>query len=150
MQDPEPNPAGTPSFLIKLNQDEELTFHFTFIVRQAQQFVTDGSGATSTGPVDTQINGLTYVSASNAREVETLVTREFHADPNLHKNANVQLVGDYATSGAPSVTFNWSWKWRPPKPTEDRGGGWRNTCSVCVTSPLFMGQRLTDQIVRGV
>ena len=76
------------------------------------------------------INGLTYVSASTAREVETLVTREFHADPNLHKNANVQLVGDYSTGGSPSVSFEWSWKWRPPKPTEDRGGGWRNNCSV--------------------
>ena len=55
--------------------------------------------------------------------------REFRADPNLHKNSNVELVGDYSTGGSPSVRFDWSWKWRPPKPTEDRGGGWRNTCS---------------------
>lgn len=55
--------------------------------------------------------------------------REFHADPNLHKNSNVELVGDYSTGGSPSVRFDWSWKWRPPKTTEDRGGGWRNTCS---------------------
>ena len=57
------------------------------------------------------------------------MTREFHADPNLHKNANVELVGDYSTGGSPSVRFDWSWRWRPPKTTEDRGGGWRNTCS---------------------
>lgn len=80
--------------------------------------------------MDSNINGLTYVSASTAKEVETLVTREFHADPNLHKNANVQLVGDFATGGSQSVSFEWSWKWRPPKAAEDRGGGWRNECSV--------------------
>jgi Arf-GAP/SH3 domain/ANK repeat/PH domain-containing protein len=78
---------------------------------------------------DTVINGLTYVSASTPREVENLVTLEFHADPNLHKNANVQLVGDYTTGGSQSVTFDWSWKWRPPKPVEDKGNGWRNCCS---------------------
>ncbi len=82
--------------------------------------------------MDTALNGLTYVSASTAKEVETLVTREFHADPNLHKNANVQLVGDYSTGGSQSVSFEWSWKWRPPKPSEDKGGGWRNNCSVCI------------------
>lgn len=79
--------------------------------------------------MDTFINGLTFVYASNNKELENLVTREFHADPNLHKNANVELVGDFSTGGSPSVRFDWSWKWRPPKITEDRGGGWRNTCS---------------------
>lgn len=82
-------------------------------------------------PVDTQINGLTFVFASTPREVENLVTREFHADPNLHKNANVALVGSYSTEGSPSVTFDWTWRWKPPKITEDRGGGWRTSCSVC-------------------
>lgn len=80
--------------------------------------------------VDTQLTGLTYIFASNAREIDQLTTREFHADPNLHKNPNVELVGNLATDGTPSVQFNWSWKWRPPKQAEDRGGGWRNTCSV--------------------
>jgi len=88
--------------------------------------------------VDTVVNGLTYVSASTAKEVENLVTREFHADPNLHKNANVQLVGDYSTGGSQSVSFEWSWKWRPPKSTEDRGGGWRNNCSVRLPSNWSM------------
>ena len=79
--------------------------------------------------VDTFVNGLTFAFASNARELDNLITREFHADPNLHKNANVELLGDYSTGGSPSVKFDWSWRWRPPKPTEDRGGGWRNACS---------------------
>ncbi|KAG0650656.1 csx2 [Hyphodiscus hymeniophilus] len=123
IQDPEPfPPSASPNFIVKLNNDDELTFNFTFVVRQTQQ------GATN-NPVDTVVNGLTYVSASTAKEVETLVTREFHADPNLHKNANVQLVGDYSTGGSSSVSFEWSWKWRPPKSFEDRGGGWRNQCS---------------------
>lgn len=84
--------------------------------------------ATTTN-VDTSIAGLTFAYASNHRDLDNLVTREFHADPNLHKNSNVQLVGDYSTDGRPAVQFDWAWKWRPPKPTEDRGGGWRNSCS---------------------
>lgn len=119
LQDTEP--SQTPNFLLKVNNDDELVFTFTFIIRQ-----DFSSGAAA----DTHINGLTYVYASNSREVENLVTREFHADPNLHKNANVELVGDFNTGGSSSVTFEWTWKWRPPKPLEDRGGGWRNACSV--------------------
>ncbi len=84
---------------------------------------------TTTTNVDTSIAGLTFAYASNYRDLDNLVTREFHADPNLHKNSNVQLVGDYSTDGSSAVQFEWAWKWRPPKPTEDRGGGWRNSCS---------------------
>jgi Arf-GAP with SH3 domain, ANK repeat and PH domain-containing protein len=119
LQDPEPFPL--PNFLLKLNSDDELVFTFTFVIRQ-----DTSSGAAN----EAHINGLTYVYASNSREVENLVTREFDADPNLHKNANVELVGDFNTGGSSSVSFEWSWKWRPPKPQEDRGGGWRNACSV--------------------
>lgn len=133
LQDPEPSPSSTyPNFILKLNNDDELSFKFTFVVRQKQQIIPGTNGAQDTpgSLIDTVLNGLTYVSASTAKEVETLVTREFHADPNLHKNANVQLVGDYSTGGSQSVSFEWTWKWRPPKPVEDRGGGWRNNCSV--------------------
>lgn len=80
--------------------------------------------------IDTVINSLTFLYASTPRELETLVTREFNADPNLHKNPNVDLVGDYSTAGSPVETFEWSWKWRPPKPEKDRGGGWRTSCGV--------------------
>ncbi|OTB15704.1 hypothetical protein K445DRAFT_11928 [Daldinia sp. EC12] len=113
------DPTVPPNFLLKLNNDDELVFNFTFVVRQEE--INPG--------IDTHINGLTYVYASSNRELENLVTREFHADPNLHKNANVELVGDYTTGGSPSVTFEWSWKWKPPKTTEDAGGGWKNVCS---------------------
>ncbi|ODA82967.1 hypothetical protein RJ55_01476 [Drechmeria coniospora] len=128
VQDPEPpnNADGTPNVLLKLNGDDELIFTFTFVIRQSlQQAGADGKPVAT----DTVIPGLTYVCASTPREVENLVTREFHADPNLHKNANVDLVGDYSTAGNPSVSFEWTWKWRPPKSVEDRGGGWRNSCS---------------------
>ena len=80
--------------------------------------------------VDSAINGLTFVFAPSSKELEHLVTREFHANPNLHKNPLVELVGDYSTGGSPSVQFQWSWKWTPPKSNEDRGGGWRTSCSV--------------------
>jgi Arf-GAP with SH3 domain, ANK repeat and PH domain-containing protein len=131
-QDPDPlSSSTTPNFLLKLNNEEELTFSFKFVIRQSQSSTAASDpSATASNLVDTALNGLTYVAASTAREVENLVTLEFHADPNLHKNANVQLVGDFSTGGSPSVTFDWSWKWRPPKAVEDRGGGWRNTCSV--------------------
>ena len=80
-------------------------------------------------PLDTAVKGLTFVFASTSKELDTLVTREFNADPNLHKNPNVDLVGDYMTDGKAQDQFEWSWKWRPPKPNEDKGGGWRNSCS---------------------
>lgn len=127
------NPNGPPNFLLKLNGDDELIFTFAFVMRQAQQSALSSppaSDITST-PASTNISGLTFVYASTPREVENLVTREFHADPNLHKNANVALVGDYSTSGSPSVSFEWTWKWKAPKSQEDKGGGWRNSCSVC-------------------
>ncbi|KAL6716330.1 hypothetical protein ACLMJK_005896 [Lecanora helva] len=125
IQDPESSPVSPlPSFLFRLNNDDELNFNFSFVIRQSQSSV---QGATDN--VDTFITGLTFAFASNARELENLLTREFHADPNLHKNANVELLGDYSTGGSSSVKFDWSWKWRQPKPIEDRGGGWRNTCS---------------------
>ena len=93
---------------------------------------TSGSpppGTATTTNVDTSITGLTFAYASNHTDLDNLVTREFHADPNLHKNSNVQLIGDFSTKGSPDVQFEWTWKWRPPKASEDRGGGWRNSCS---------------------
>lgn len=121
----------SPSFLLRMNSGDELNFCFTFSIRQQNQINGGGSGGPPTSPVptDTQIAGLTYVFASKPREVENLVVREFHSDPNLHKNPNVELVGDYNTGGSASVQFTWSWRWRPPKAAEDRGGGWRNSCS---------------------
>jgi Arf-GAP/SH3 domain/ANK repeat/PH domain-containing protein len=111
-----------------------LLFNFTFIIRQAQASpsiynVNNASTISPNGLVDTLINGLTFVFAPSSKELENLVTREFHANPNLHKNPLVELVGDYSTGGSPSVQFQWTWKWTPPKLSEDRGGGWRTSCS---------------------
>lgn len=135
-KDPETLLTGaSPSFILRLSNEDELTFNFTCIIRQQsppaapstrEQLVhTD----TSAG-LDTNLAGLTYIFASNPAEIDQLTTSEFHADPNLHKNPNVELVGHYSTDGTPAVQFNWSWTWKPPKLAEDRGGGWRNTCSV--------------------
>ncbi|EMC91139.1 hypothetical protein BAUCODRAFT_39280 [Baudoinia panamericana UAMH 10762] len=131
VQDPDSVANGQPSFLVRLQNSDELLFSFTFIVRQQGPVSV---AATNGAPVpnssaDTQIAGLTYIFASNPREVDNLTVREFHSDPNLHKNPNVELVGDYSTGGSPSVQFSWLWKWRPPKIAEDRGSGWRNSCS---------------------
>ena len=88
------------------------------------------SGSLSQVPSDTTINGLTFLFASTSKDLDVLVTREFHADPNLHKNANVELVRqEISTSGSPSVQLEYAWKWRPPKSSEDKGGGWRNSCT---------------------
>ena len=125
LQDPESSPTSPlPTFLFKLHIDDELNFNFSFVIRQNQN-----SAQRNLEGTDTFINGLTFAFASNAKELDHLITKEFHADPNLHKNSNVELVGDYSTGGSPSVRFDWSWRWRSPKPTEDRGGGWRNACS---------------------
>ena len=128
-QDPELSfSSSIQPFLLRLNNDDELNFNFSIIIRQSQS-QAGANGVISSGAVDTFINNLTFAFASNKKDLDTLVTREFHADVNLHKNSNVELIGsNYSTAGSPSVQLDWSWKWRPPKITEDRGGGWRNTC----------------------
>ncbi|KFA60585.1 hypothetical protein S40285_08672 [Stachybotrys chlorohalonatus IBT 40285] len=140
VQDFESTVAGAPSnFLLKLSNDDELVLTFTFIIRRPSTVQSLPPNAATNDPqpvpADTNISGLTFVYASSPREVENLVTREFHADPNLHKNSNVALVGDYSTSGFPSATFEWTWKWKPPKAQEDRGGGWKNSCSFVEYDP---------------
>lgn len=135
IQDPDvPSSASIPTFLLRLSNDEELIFNFTFILRQTPTGNVAGSTvngvATSLPEVaNTNLTGLTFAHASNSKELDNLITREFHANPNLQNNSNVQLVGDFSTDGTPSVSFDWSWKWKPPKSTEDKGGGWRNSCS---------------------
>ncbi|EOA81069.1 uncharacterized protein SETTUDRAFT_144329 [Exserohilum turcica Et28A] len=106
IQDPEAPPAseGPPPFLLRLPSDEDLTFNFTFILRQHLAVptiynVSSNSSIAPSGLVDTNISGLTFVFASSSRDLDNLVTREFHANPNLHKNPQVELVGDYSTSG---------------------------------------------------
>lgn len=118
-----------------MSNDDELIFNFTFVLRQTQTGNVAGSTvngvATSLPEVtDTVLNGLTFAHASNSKELDNLITREFHANPNLQNNPNVQLIGDYSTDGTPSVSFEWTWTWKPPKGAEDKGGGWRNSCSL--------------------
>ncbi|KAL8674670.1 MAG: hypothetical protein Q9168_000902 [Polycauliona sp. 1 TL-2023] len=125
IQDPDPYLSSSPpAFLLRLNNEDDLVFNFSFVVRQGKSSISG-----TANPVDTFINGLTFAFASSSRDLDNLVTREFHANPNLHKNPNVALVGDITTGGSPSVQFDWTWRWRPPKPIEDKGGGWRNICS---------------------
>jgi Arf-GAP/SH3 domain/ANK repeat/PH domain-containing protein len=130
VQDPESNPSSAPSFLLRLQNDDDLIFNFTFVVRQPPGSNAPVEPPLYNGPMDTTINGLTFIFAASSRELDNLVTKELHADPNLHKNnANVQLVGDYSTGGSSSVQFQWSWKWKPPRAPEDRAKGWRTCCS---------------------
>lgn len=123
-----------PSFILRLSNEDELQFNFTFIMRQTQignvaNSTVNGVSTSLPEVTDTVLTGLTFAHASNSKELDNLITREFHANPNLQNNSNVQFVGDYSTGGSPSVQFEWSWKWKPPKTVEDRGGGWRNSCS---------------------
>ncbi|PYH96996.1 ArfGap-domain-containing protein [Aspergillus ellipticus CBS 707.79] len=135
IQDPDLSPsASVPTFLLRLTNEDELNFHFTFVLRQTQtgNFANSTVNGVSTSlpeVANTVLTGLTFAHAPNSRELDNLITREFHANPNLQNNSNVQLVGDYSTGGSPSVQFDWSWKWKPPKVVEDKGGGWRNSCS---------------------
>ncbi|KAL2418945.1 Protein csx2 [Exophiala dermatitidis] len=125
IQDPD---APSLAFLPRLDLEDELDFRFTFVTRQ-NSGPLPATPSTATSAVDTTISGLTFAYAPNGKELDTLITREFHADPNLHKNSNVQLIGDFGTNGSPSVSYEWNWRWKPPKAYEDRGGGWRNCCS---------------------
>lgn len=134
-QDPDtPSNAAVPTFMLRLSNEDELIFNFTFFIRQTQTGNAASStinGVASSMPevADTNLTGLTLAHASNSKELDNLITREFHANPNLQNNSNVQLIGDYSTGGTPSVTFDWTWTWKSPKPIEDKGGGWRNSCS---------------------
>ncbi|KAI1908514.1 hypothetical protein LOZ61_003800 [Ophidiomyces ophidiicola] len=132
--DPDSLPTSPPSFLLRLTNEDELTFRFTFIIRQTQMTPSTTAtinGVASTLPeaFDTTLKGVTFAHASNSKELDNLITREFHANPNLQNNSNVRHVGTFSTDGSPSVQFDWSWTWKPPKRAEDRGGGWRNCCS---------------------
>ncbi|KAL3493127.1 hypothetical protein BJX62DRAFT_91498 [Aspergillus germanicus] len=135
IQDPDSSPSSpAPTFLLRLTNDDELNFKFTFILRQTQTGnVTNSTvnGVSTSLPelADTILTGLTFAHAPNPKELDNLITREFHANPNLQNNSNVQLVGDFSTGGSPSVQFDWNWRWKPPKGPEDKGGGWRNSCS---------------------
>ena len=126
------SPACIRNLNLPLHNDSKLSVKL-LIRKQAQSsppsYPPPNASAPPATAVDTQISGLTWIFASTAKEVENLVAREFNSDPNLHKNPNVELVGDYAAAGGASEQFSWSWKWRPPKQAEDRGGGWRTSCS---------------------
>ncbi|ETI29177.1 hypothetical protein G647_01630 [Cladophialophora carrionii CBS 160.54] len=125
IQDPD---ASALSFLPRLDLEDELDIRFTFVTRQ-NSGPLPATPSTTTPALDAAVTGLTFAYAHNAKELDTLVTREFHADPNLHKNSNVQFIGDFGTRGSPSVSYEWTWRWKPPKPQEDKGGGWRSCCS---------------------
>ncbi|QIX00045.1 hypothetical protein AMS68_005562 [Peltaster fructicola] len=125
VQDLECTASAAPSFLLRLTNLDELTFNFVIHIRQ--QHTPNGNVAQPT--TDTHISGLTFISGSTSKEVENMVVREFHADPNIHKSPNVHLLGDYTTGGSTSVQVTWTWKWQPPKALEDKGNGWRNSCS---------------------
>ena len=123
-QDPDSLQNTYPSFLLRLNNDEDINLNFSLVVRQGQ------SADSQQTPTDSVINGLTFVFAPSSKDVDVLVTREFSADPNFHKNPNVELVrNELSTGGVASVQLEYSWKWRPPKLAEDRGGGWRSVCA---------------------
>ena len=115
-----------PSFLLRLNNADEPTLNFSIVVRRGLLPATGDQAA----PADTVIHGLTFVFAPNIKDLDALVNREFRADPNFHKNPNVELVAsELSTDGAPSVQLDYAWKWRPPKVQEDKGGGWKNVCA---------------------
>ncbi|TLD39478.1 ArfGap domain-containing protein [Venturia nashicola] len=126
IQDPESGTASIPpSYLLRLSNDDDLVFNFTFVQRQIVSAPTETPAA-----ADTTVNGLTFLTAASGKELDNLVTKELQADPNFHKtNPNVQFIGDYNTNGSASVQYQWTWKWKPPRINEDRGGGWRNCCS---------------------
>ncbi|KAJ5122833.1 hypothetical protein N7526_009770 [Penicillium atrosanguineum] len=99
IQDPDvASSTSAPTFLLRLSNDDELIFNFTFILRQTKTGNVAGStvnGVSTSLPevADTTLTGLTFAHASNSKELDNLITREFHANPNLQNNSNVQLIG---------------------------------------------------------
>ncbi|EZF35124.1 hypothetical protein H109_04532 [Trichophyton interdigitale MR816] len=141
IQDPDPprdvlNDSPGPYFILRLTNEDELNFCFTFVIRQEKGTTppkTTTANGVSTAPptgTDNVLKSLTFAHAANAKDLEDLVTHEFLADPNIqNNNENFRHIGTFNTDGSPSVQFHWSWKWKPPVKVEEKCGGWRNCCS---------------------
>ena len=123
------NTTAVPLFLLRLASEDEL--HFSFTLRLSQHASSAPRDASLTGPQaahpNTGISGLTYMFGHDRKELDHLINREFHANPNLHKNSNVELLGDYNTAGQLDSPIQWTWVWKPPRLHEMPPSGWRTT-----------------------
>ncbi|CAG8499105.1 13175_t:CDS:2 [Ambispora leptoticha] len=111
-QDPELQSISPNKFLLKLLKDKNFKLKFKFRV---------GGNSTNTE----ELKGLTFINAANEKELARILTVEFNVDPNLHRHANVALLGDFTPK---SEDIEWTWKWVPPSLMDEAHHGWRNHC----------------------
>ncbi|KAK9236799.1 hypothetical protein V1525DRAFT_433417 [Lipomyces kononenkoae] len=113
VQDLETN-SVTP-ILLKLLNEGGLVFKFSLLINKAKS---------ETLP----LNGLTFLSSTNSKALDAILTRELQSDPNMQNREDVVFIGDYTSSDASSIGLDWSWTWKPPGEMDDQFNGWRNTC----------------------
>ncbi|CAG8477971.1 8965_t:CDS:2 [Ambispora gerdemannii] len=111
-QDPELQSKAPNKFLLKLSKDKRFELKFKFRV---------GENSTNTE----ELKGLTFINATNEKELARILTVEFNVDPNLHRHANVALLGDFTPK---QEEIEWTWKWVPPHTMDESHHGWRNHC----------------------
>ncbi|KAK9458797.1 uncharacterized protein V1516DRAFT_643472 [Lipomyces oligophaga] len=100
--------------LLKLHATRGLMFTFSVVLNKSELENFD-------------IAGLTFMAASNGRQLDTMLTKELQFDPNIQNRSNVKFIGDYSSSKSSKV-LEWSWTWQPPHDFVDQFNGWRNSC----------------------
>ncbi|KAK9247324.1 hypothetical protein V1506DRAFT_532346 [Lipomyces tetrasporus] len=113
VQDLEPQ-SITP-ILPKLLNEGGLVIKFSLLIDKAQ---IDGLS----------LNGLTFLSSTDNKVLDVMLTKELQSDPNMQNRQNVVFIGDYTSKNGAAIELEWSWTWKPPSEINDRFNGWRNTC----------------------
>ncbi|KAK9370268.1 hypothetical protein V1509DRAFT_617259 [Lipomyces kononenkoae] len=113
VQDLEIN-SVTP-ILLKLLNEGGLVFKFSLLINKAKYETLS-------------LNGMTFLSSTNNKALDAILTKELQSDPNMQNKENVVFIGDYTSSDASSMALDWSWTWKPPSEINDQFNGWRNTC----------------------
>ncbi|CCG85184.1 putative ARF GTPase activator [Taphrina deformans PYCC 5710] len=110
VQDPESQ--GLPIHLLKVENEPDLHFTFTFVLKQSS------------------LSGVTFVTGTNLSAIERLITSGYNADSNIQKNKNVKVLGDYR-SDTGDLEIQYTWKWAPSDSSIVPGmlGGWKSVCS---------------------
>lgn len=77
----------------------------------------------------TGLSSLTFVSAGSVKQLDSFIKNEFFHNPNIQKEKNVVLLGDFNAKGdhPQIISFDFLWQWHAPEPNSDKG----NKSVVC-------------------
>ncbi|KAK6614219.1 PH domain-containing protein [Botrytis cinerea] len=130
VQDPDTLPGAAPNFLIKINNEEELTFNFTFIIRQSQGFLPATNGAKRCGRIDRFSYKWTYIciGLDGARSRESSHSRISRRSEFAQECQRTIGWGLFYWRQSISVV-RMVLEMEASKANRRSRGGWRNNCS---------------------